>query len=164
MDLGLLTLQRRFDIANMQFSDIKNDYLYVIQQKTKKHGASAHIKIKIGDELQQVIERCRSNIVSPFLVSRIPERLMPSQNRNHFTQVSADYLSKKFSEARDKCSLFQNMPEEKRPTFHEIRSLGIKLYEDQGIDAQKLAGHTDRRLTENYKVGHQIDWIEAATL
>jgi hypothetical protein len=33
---------------------------------------------------------------------------------------------------------------QERPTFHEIRSLGIKLYEDAGVDAQALAGHTDR--------------------
>ncbi|MES2142697.1 MAG: hypothetical protein V4471_07455 [Pseudomonadota bacterium] len=35
----------------------------------------------------------------------------------------------------------------KRPTFHEIRSLGIKQYENRGIDAQALAGHKTRGLS-----------------
>ena len=53
---------------------------------------------------------------------------------------------------------FDNIPMNERPSFHEIRSLGIKLYEDQGIDAQKLAGHTDRKMTDKYKEGHEIEW------
>lgn len=61
--------------------------------------------------------------------------------------------------------MFKNIPIEKRPTFHEIRSLGIKLYEDSGINAQYLAGHTHRKMTELYKLGHEIEWTAAeATL
>ena len=36
-----------------------------------------------------------------------------------------------------------------------------KLYEDQGIDAQNLAGHIDRQMTEKYKQGHEIEWTYA---
>lgn len=54
------------------------------------------------------------------------------------------------------------MPIKQRPGFHEIRSLGIKLYEDQGIDAQTLAGHTTRAMTEKYKEGHEIQWTKTA--
>ena len=43
-----------------------------------------------------------------------------------------------------------------RPTFHEIRSLGIALKENQGEDAQALAGHTNRHITDHYKQGHDI--------
>ena len=52
-----------------------------------------------------------------------------------------------------------------RPTFHEMRSLGIKLYEDVGVDAQKLAGHTNRKMTDHYKKGHENEWTNVeATL
>ena len=94
-----------------------------------------------------------------FIVFLKEERYQ--KKKKHFTQILPDYLSGAFAEARDKTNLFEHMPIRQRPTFHEIRSLGIKLYEDLGIDAQKLAGHTDRKMTELYKKGHEIEWTIA---
>lgn len=37
------------------------------------------------------------------------------------------------------------------PTFHELRSLSIRLYHDQGIDAQALAGHNSEDMTSVYR-------------
>lgn len=175
MDLGLLTLQRREDIVNMKFEDIKTEthpvtgetieYLYVIQKKTEKHGECAFIKIKIGPDLKAVIKRCRDNIPSPYLIHRNPNRRLKSQEKTHPTQILPDFLSHEIAEIRDQLPLFKKMPLEQRPAFHEIRSLGIKLYENAGVDAQKLAGHSDRAMTEKYKAGHEIAWTEAeATL
>lgn len=161
MDIGLLSLQRREDIVNMKFSDIKDGYLYVIQQKTEKHGSSAYIKIKIGESLKNILNRCRDDIVSPYLIHRLPERNLKSDSKNHHTQVTPDYLSKQFMIVRDQTELFCHLLPLERPTFHEIRSLGIKLYEDAGFDAQFLAGHTNRKMTEQYKVGHGIEWTIA---
>ena len=70
-------------------------------------------------------------------------------------------MTKHFSKARDQSNLFNDLPSQERPTFHEIRSLGIKLYEDAGVDAQALAGHTDRKMTEQYKIGHEVEWTLA---
>lgn len=167
MDLALQTLQRREDILNIKFSDIKEGCLYIIQRKTQKHGESAYIKIKIEKPLQDVIDRCRSKILSPFLVHRLPQKLTPINERKnkedyiHHTQVAPDYLTKAFSEIRDSLDIFSSIPSNERPTFHEIRSLGIKLYEDQGIDAQALAGHANREMTDKYKAGHEVNWTMA---
>ena len=65
---------------------------------------------------------------------------------------------------RDDTGLFQADPPAARPTFHEIWSLGIALYENRGIDAQLLAGHTRRTMTEQYKSGHDQDWTNARAL
>ncbi len=166
IDIALQTLQRREDVVKMQFSDIRDGFLFVIQTKTEKHGEAAYIKIKINSPLKQVIDRCRDDTLSPYLIHRMPERLS-TQNRSgkqkkHITQVTPDYLTKTFAKIRDQIKMFKNMPSEERPTFHEIRALGIKLYEDKGIDAQNLAGHTTREMTEQYMVGHEIQWTEAA--
>lgn len=159
MDLALLTTQRREDIVNLKFSDIKDGYLFVIQNKTKKHGQAAYLKIKMGPSLCQVIERCRDDTVSPFLIHRIPGRRVPlKKNQYHRTYVTPDYLSKSFQKCRDTTTRFAHCKPEERPTFHEIRSLAIKLYEECGHDAQKLAGHTHRAMTEHYKKGHDIEW------
>lgn len=56
--------------------------------------------------------------------------------------------------------MFADIPEEQRPTFHEIRSLGARLYEAQGIDPQALLGHKDRRMTEVYTDERKVEWQE----
>lgn len=164
MDMGLQTLQRRKDLIEMKFSDIKEGYLYVIQSKTEKHGEAAHLRIKMGQSLHTVIERCRDQVLSPYIIHRQPDRKSQqnyhAKSKDHPTQITADYLTKAFAEIRDQLDLFKKIPMEDRPTFHEIRSLGIKLYEDQGIDAQALAGHKNRAMTDKYKEGHDIRWTE----
>lgn len=170
MDIGLLTLQRESDILRMRFTDITTEVtseqevriLQVIQQKTEKHGKSAHIKIRISQKLEVVIACCRTTTLSsPFLISRQPQKIYKSKVKKHHTQVLPNYLCEKFAEVRDATRLFDELSAREKPTFHEIRSLGVKLYEDTGCDAQALAGHTTRQMTEYYKKGHEIEWTYA---
>lgn len=161
MEMALLTTQRREDILRMQFSDVKEGYLYVIQKKTEKHGSAAHLKIEIEPALKKVIQRCRDTIVSPYLIHRLPKKITKSPSRKHHTQILPDQLTKAFSIARDQTRLFNAIPTNERPTFHELRSLAIKLYEDTGVDAQALAGHANREMTDRYKAGHEVEWTTA---
>jgi hypothetical protein len=166
MDIGLQTLQRREDIVAIKFSNIEKGFLYIIQNKTKKHGESAYLKIKINSPLKEILNRCRDGMLSPYLIHRKPDRFSEqtrnAKSKKHYTQITPDYLTKSFTEIRDSLSMFKNTPLEERPTFHEIRSLGIKLYEEQGEDAQFLAGHKTRAMTDKYKQGHEIRWTEVA--
>ena len=168
MDLGLYTLQRREDVVNFRYADVHTEesggvvkkYLYVEQEKTENYDDPVRLKIQIAGELATVIERCSNGIDSPFLVHRQPEKRIKSARRGYFTQILPDFLTKAFSAARDKTRLFEGWAKEELPTFHEIRSLGIKLYEDQGMDAQTLAGHANRAMTDHYKRGHEVQWTE----
>lgn len=164
MDLGLHTLQRREDLVNLKFSDIKGGYLYVIQSKTKKHGESANLKIKITPILESIISRCRDLIVSPYIIHRRPNRCSKqnykADSKQHFSQITPDYLTKTFSSIRDQLPEFESIPTEERPSFHEIRSLGITQYEKIGFNAQRLAGHKTRAMTDKYKEGHEPKWTE----
>jgi len=173
MDIALLTLLRREDITPLLKTDIKTEiidnkayrFLYVIHNKTKKHGESAYIKILIGEKLAQVIDRCfLTPIITPYLIARTPDRIVSAKNKSHWSQITPDYLTKEFSRLRDLTGLCDKLDALEKPTFHEIRSLGIKLYEDQGLDAQAIAGHTTRAMTEKYKEGHEIQWTETASL
>ena len=57
--------------------------------------------------------------------------------------------------------VFQKIPPDQLPTFHEIRALGIKLYKDSGDNPQALAGHASEEMTKNYASGHdEIRWTE----
>ncbi|MEM9103384.1 MAG: hypothetical protein AAGB12_13795 [Pseudomonadota bacterium] len=64
-----------------------------------------------------------------------------------------------FKLARDASGFYKKLsPGQTPPTFHEIRSLLIFLFEQQGVDAQARAAHNERQTTEKYKKGHQIEW------
>lgn len=160
MDIALLTLQRREDITLMKFDEIRDGYLYVIQNKTKKHD-TGYLRITIGPELNAVLKRCRDSINSPFVIHRRPEKIIKRAGMEHWSQVKPEMVSRQFKLITEK--LLASMPSNERPTFHEIRALGIKLYKDQGIDPQQLAGHSTEKMTANYDAGHdEIRWIEAA--
>ncbi|MCV6590673.1 MAG: phage integrase Arm DNA-binding domain-containing protein [Marinobacterium sp.] len=160
MDIALLTLQRREDITLMKFDDIRDGALYVVQGKTKKHD-TGYLRIAIGPELSTVLKRCRDSTNSPFIVHRRPEKIIKRQGMQHWTQIKPEMVSRQFKLITDK--QLANMPAAERPTFHEIRALGIKLYKDQGIDPQQLAGHSTEKMTRNYDAGHdEIRWTEAA--
>lgn len=76
--------------------------------------------------------------------------------------ITPDHLSKTFSQVRDSLGIFQHMDKRERPTFHEIRGLGGKLYLDAGYSddyVNKLMGHTTQKMTDHYTDPHQ-EWTE----
>lgn len=145
MDLALVTGQRREDIALMRFTDIKDERLYIEQQKT---GACLAIPLSLtlkesGLRLSTVIDRCR-------LVSRCDFLISPGIRKNSEDgSINLDSLTKGFVKARNYSGLkFSESP----PSFHEIRSLAGRMYEKEfGKDfTQKLLGHKSEKMTEKY--------------
>lgn len=163
MDLSLLTLQRREDIAALRFDDDHDDALWVIPEKTE-NSSQLRLKIAITPELRAVIARCRDNVVSPFLVHRLPIKPFPRQQRaaarTHHTQVLPDQITRTFAEIRDACEIGGDHP----PTFHEIRSLGgALLVQNHGwtkVQVQALMGHASETMTAVYLDGHELPWTE----
>lgn len=145
MDLALVTGQRREDVARMRFSDIKDERLYIEQQKT---GSCLAIPLSLtlkasGLRLSTIIDRCR-------LVSRCNFLISPGIRKNSEDgSINLDSLTKGFVKARNFSGLkFSENP----PSFHEIRSLAGRMYEKEfGKDfAQKLLGHKSEKMTEKY--------------
>ncbi|MGY0611937.1 tyrosine-type recombinase/integrase [Luteimonas sp. A501] len=123
MDLSLLTLLRREDIAAARFSDVRDGALWVVPQKTE--GSSAvRLKIAVSDALAALVTRCRDSVLSPH---RLPGRARPkgqqAAHRDHHTQVMPEQISRAFADARTAAGITGDNP----PTFHEIRSLGGAL-------------------------------------
>jgi len=76
--------------------------------------------------------------------------------------ATADYLTKSFAQARDDSKADKEVPAGERPTFHEIRALGARLYEQQGFEQeyiQGLMGHADVKMTEHYQAGYGDDAV-----
>ncbi|MBE3329465.1 recombinase [Enterobacter cloacae complex sp. P27C] len=176
MDLALQTTHARLEVSRIRYSirEPKNGVcgcvwfeqpengiygtLYIHRQKVQKKEAS-HVAIPIGNELKRIIDSSRDNVASPFIVHRIPERQVKrSKEVSHPTQVAPDYLSRSFSITRDKLGLYNHLPMEERPTFHEIRALAAHLFDMQGIDPQGRMAHSDAKSTKIYTKNH-INWV-----
>lgn len=161
MEQSLVTLQGRSEICNMRHTDYRDGHLFVIRDKVSGDSDMAFIKIALTEELEDIRRRSLKidGIVSPFLVHRAPDnrRRDWTEGKPHWTYVNPDYISKAFAEARDQVEHFKTMmPKRRRPTFHEIRGLGSRLYLEQGIPEsaiQALMTHANKRTTRIYLEG-----------
>jgi hypothetical protein len=146
MDLSLQTLQARLEVATMRWADIVNGVLNVRRQKT-----NAYLAIEIAPELEDVVRRCRDDVVSPYLV----HQAIGANKRRRAKALSPESISRGFARARDASKRFEGVAPGERPTFHEIRSLGADLYRKAGKDPQQLLAHAERAMTEHYLEGHE---------
>lgn len=166
MELAILTGQRREDLAAMQFRKraeasawIETGMLYVRQGKT---GAQIAIPLDLRLEaldltLSAVVAKCRDVVLSPWLIHQIrhQSRVVPGD------PLSLNRLTKGFAKARDSVPRF--WPEGiEPPTFHEMRSLSIRLWTEQsGADfAQSIAGHKDAATTAVYRDVRGSEWTK----
>lgn len=152
MELALMTAQRRGDVAAMKRADIVDKHLQIDQGKSggkTKLGIPLSLRLDaVGWTLSEIIERCRTpGVLSPYLV----HHRTAGGHWSAGDPVDVDTLSEAFSSARDLAGI--EVPAGRTPpTFHEIRSLGIRLYKAQyGKEfAQALAGHKDEKTTLLY--------------
>ncbi|HDX7268250.1 TPA: phage integrase Arm DNA-binding domain-containing protein, partial [Escherichia coli] len=146
MLLALVTGQRLGDISRMKFSDIWDDHLHVIQEKTgSKIAIPLSLRLNaINWSLRDVVARCRDYAVSPYLV----HFFRTTSQAERGAQVKANTLTMNFSKARDLAGI--DWGEGSPATFHEQRSLSERLYEAQGVDTQKLLGHKSPNQTAKY--------------
>ena len=162
MDLALTTLQARNEIVGAKYEDIVDRHWKVAREKTKDKTYKAYIAIEITDQIERIIKATRRDILEcgacPYIIHEKPQRRNNSKVKKHWAQVLPDRLSKQFAYYRDQTGLFDHLPTEKRPTFHEIRSLGGHLYLEQGYSKQfvnQLMGHTTIGMTEEYTDRHK---------
>ena len=173
MDLDLALLARREDLVLLRFdTHIDGDVLKLDLLKSSKESAGERaprmrLDVQIDDTLKRLIEECRDDVASPFIVHRRPGRqvardLWPKWMK-HWTQVSPDALTRAFNEAREKSGACAGM--DNPPTFHELRSLGAARYRAAGMPEEHikaLLGHTDIKTTRIYLNGHEAPRISVS--
>lgn len=152
MELALVSAQRRGDVAAMQRAHIIDGHLQVDQRKSGGEtmlGIPLSLRLDaVGWNLKDVIASCRSaGLLTPHLVHH-------RTGGGHYdagAPVDVDTLSEAFAKARDLAEI--PVEDGRTPaTFHEIRSLAIRLYQAQyGQEfAQTLAGHKNLKTTLLY--------------
>ncbi|HGT5572690.1 TPA: site-specific integrase [Escherichia coli] len=158
MLLALVTGQRLGDISRMKFSDIWDDHLHVVQEKTgSKIAIPLSLRLNaINWSLRDVVARCRDYAVSPYLV----HFFRSTSQAERGAQVKSNTLTMNFSKARDLAEI--NWGEGSPATFHEQRSLSERLYKQQGLDTQKLLGHKTQQQTDRYHDDRGKGWSKVA--
>jgi enterobacteria phage integrase len=108
-----------------------------------------------------LLERIKQNAdpKNPFILQR------PKRYKNSDVQIRPEELSRAFQDAREKTGIYNNISSAEKPTFHEIRSLGIRLYKNQLADTEikKLSGHATDEMYQLYLKRHTEQWIIAET-
>jgi len=167
MDLSLVTLLRREDIATLRFPDIRDGCLHVIPAKTEG-STGARLRIAVSGELAEILGRCRDDIASPYVIHRLPGKARPhgmrAKGRDHHTQLLPEQITRAFADARDMAAavnpdFFGTNP----PTFHEIRSLGAARLRQRGWSeeqVQALLAHSDVKTTRTYLADHEVPWTD----
>lgn len=164
MELALVSAQRREDIASMEFKSrkeatawVEDEALCVIQQKT---GNKVRIPLDIGVNgltVGGVIKTCRDSVVSRWMIHHQRPRTLSKPG----DQVWTDTITRRFAEARDLAGV-KGEEGKQPPSFHEIRSLSIRLYhEAYGAEvAQTIAGHKDPAMTAVYRDVRGDEWVQ----
>lgn len=135
--LALLTGQRIGDIVNMKWSDIRNEKLFIEQSKT-----GAKIAIPLSLRLDAI----------KLSIHDVLQQL--KNDSETICNTSVQSLRKHFAEAMPKL--------DKPPTFHEIRSLSARLYEEEKSAefAKKILGHKSMVMTDKYLDSRNNEYIE----
>lgn len=156
MDLALITLRREEDICLMKFTYCYPEGYKILDNKTK-----VTVLLEMGNRFKEIVRRCRDELLSPYLVHRRFKRPAKGKTYDHSTQVTGEFLSKTFKQLRDKTGLWDHLKPRQRPTFHEIKSLGYKVYDDMKLEPP--AAHLTETMKKLYREGHERI-IRAATL
>ena len=159
MAMALVSTKSRDEIAEMQFPDAHDGKLWVERGKT---GARVCIPLElrldaIGMSIDDVVRRCRDDVVSRWMIHHTKPRTKSKPGE----RVWIDTITKGFRRAL-KASGVTWQAGKAPPSFHEIRSLSIRLWEEQrgAAFAQAMAGHRNADTTAIYLDVRGAEWTE----
>jgi hypothetical protein len=144
MRIALVSGADRATIAGLERGMMADGCLTITRGKT---GARIAIPLALrldcmGWSLGEVLAH-RSGVVSRHFVHHVN----PWGNAPAGSQIHPDRISHAFTEARK----LAGIADDKAPTFHEIRSLAKRLYDQQGnVDTKALLGHKTERMADMY--------------
>ncbi len=140
-EFSLITLQPRQVLCMLNLNKhIQGNLLRFQRGKT-----GVHIEIEINDQLDRLIQKRR--LIAMKLGTK---RVFCRQKMiNYSVTIDPNELSKDFTTAVKASGLYPD----RHPTFHEVRSLGARMYEARGFPRdliQSLMGHKEPETTKIY--------------
>lgn len=163
-DAALFTLQRRADLVAIHIRDqidMEARTIKILQAKSKNYDKPVHIEIAMGEDLFKAVRAAvTSDVPCPYLIHHRPLRITAESRKAkpHPFAVLPEYLTRAYSEVRDRVGVYNHLPIIERPGFHSIRALGIWLYTKAGYSDEyimALAGHATEAMKARYTAGHE---------
>lgn len=146
MLLALVSGQDRSTIARWERGFTDGDIVRVQRSKTSiKIEIPVALRLNAIDmSLADVITRCKATgVVSKYLIHHVRNQGRAARG----SHVKLGSISNAFADARTLACI----TDEHAPTFHEIRSLAKRLYDEQGnVDTKALLGHMTDAMAEMY--------------
>lgn len=129
IDMCYLTAQRIGDVLAIKQSDITAEGIQFKQQKTNKR-----ILVESTPELDEIVRSARalSKVAGVYLFSRSASKPQSYTTTNRYW-----HKARKAAGVED-------------ARIHDLRAKAITDADAEGMDAQKLAGHASRSMTERY--------------
>ncbi|MCY1296564.1 Tyrosine recombinase XerC [compost metagenome] len=143
--MAYLTAQRISDVLNIKLADISDDGIAFKQQKTDKR-----LIVAMTADIRDVVERAKA-------LPRPARGLTLFTTRRTCKPVIYETVKQQFKKACERAGV-------KDATLHDLRAKSITDAKRQGHDPQKLAGHTDARMTERYIRLREIDVAQGPNL
>jgi enterobacteria phage integrase len=162
--LTIITAQRPSDVLNMGANQedyfIKNDHLFIHQQKGRKYidldGKRKLIKngSKIALPLDLRLNAVDMSLRDIIEISGGNQYFIEYKNKPiAYWRVNSD-----FCRLRDELFPAEYWRDYNPPSFFEIRSLAERLYRQQGVNTQVLLGHKYSTTTELYNDLRGREW------
>jgi hypothetical protein len=144
MMIALVTGADRATIASMPRACVKDGHMLIKRVKT---GVMVAIPLALRLDVVGVsvgdVSTVRTGVLSPFLLHHVTRW----GNAPTGSSIHPDRISRAFTDARK----LAGIPDDRAPTFHEIRSLCKRLYKAQGgVDTKDLLGHLDEKSAALY--------------
>jgi len=140
MDFCYFTAQRISDVLKVKRTDITEDGVYFEQGKTGKK-----LLVKMTPELQEVIDRTRK------LHDKVKGlTLFHGRGGKPYSYFG---ISAMFRRALAKTEV-------KDFHIHDIRAKSLTDAKNQGLDAQKLAGHKSSAMTDHYVKARMVEQVD----
>lgn len=153
IDLALITGQRVGDLISLTWGDVSDKGIVFWPSKVE-HSTKVVVPVSMTDELRAVLDALRGD-VKPLPTAPVVR-----------TQTGGKYsYSGIYSAWRRACL----PPEKDRPRvlnahIHDLRHNAITNADRQGLNAQGLAGHATRQMTEHYIENIDLEWVDPPRL
>jgi len=164
IDLALHSIQRRADLAKMvrTMINIPANTLTVLQEKSRNYANPIYIEIDMHPELLDAVMSCLTSPLAfscPYLLHYRPQKMSEQirQAKLHHLAMTEDFLTREFGKYRNLSGVYDHLTAAQRPSFHDIRALGITIITKKYSKeyAMALAGHADERMWKHYLEGHE---------
>src|SRR5260364_353067 len=161
IDLAVVTGQRIGDLLALKWSDVSEEGVLFKPRKTAK-STGVIVPVKMTSQLQNILERARhfGNVKGITVIHTIKGHPYTYFGAQTAWKRAVARACTRYEEECKKRDMTLDTAFLRNMHFHDLRRKSLTDAKRQGKDPQKLAGHTDPKMTARYLENVEIEWVE----